>query len=141
MGKIFVERILASGTVVKKKYAVVDGHVIIKTGGLGRGNITMEPEIKPEYIVEEPVFFGLLGVRRKVYYMDGAKTLSPILPKGDIPRYTVDHYVKSAEATLLEKQAKTTTQTTSIALITLIGMVLQIFMIWVIWTKLGIVNV
>lgn len=147
--KILVERILNSGEIVRKKYPVKDGRVEIKRGGLGHGDKKYSPKLDPSCIADEwhsygtfaPLWNALLGKHRKVYYLDGAKELSPILPKGPAPVFSVDDYVKAADAKLLEKQAKTAGQTTTIETITLIGVVVLAFMIWVLWLNNGVVNI
>ena len=147
--KILVERVLENKKVLKKKYPIRDGKVIIRRGGYGQGVTAYDPELLPEYIADEDHSYGwfaplwnlLFGEHRKVYYSDGAKTLTPLTPEGPRPKYSADPIVKAASVKLLEKQAKTAGQTTTIEVIALIGIVILVFMNWVVWTKLGIVNV
>ena len=147
--KILVERTQENQHVIKKQYPIEDGKVIINRGGFGAKDYKYCPPFRPDRVVDEDFSYGrfafiwnfLFGVHRKVYYIDGSDELTPVIPGGEPPKYTVREYVKAADAKLLEKQAKTTTQTTTMGLITLIAAVLIIFMNWVIWTKLGIVNV
>lgn len=147
--KILVERTLENKEVLRKRYPVKDGKVIIKRGGLGQGDVSYTPKLDPQCIVDEwqsyswfsVIWNTLFGQHRKVYYIDGAKALTPITPNGTAPEWTAEPIVKAVKAKLLEKQAKTSGQTTTIEVIALVGIVVVIFMIWVMWTKLGIVSV
>ena len=147
--KILVERTLGNKEILGKKYPVVGGKIIIKKGGLGKGDKGFTPPLDPACIVDEwhsyswfsPLWNLLFGQHRKVYYMDGADTLTPITPDGTAPKYTAEFIAKIADVILLEKQAKTTGQTTMIQFFILIGIVLLAFMNWVVWAKLGVINI
>ena len=145
--KILVERVLENKEILIKKYPVEQGKIIIRKG---RGKVpSYTPPLDPSCIVDEdhcytwfaPLWNLIFGKHRKVYYIDGADTLTPVTPKGDPPKWSAEPIVKAASVKLLEKQAKTSGQTTTLEVMTLVGIVLVIFMIWVVWTKLGIVNV
>ena len=147
--KILVERTLGNKEILRKRYPVEGGKVIIKYGGRGKGDRKFSPPLDPACIVDEwhsygwlsPLWNFMFGQHRKVSYMDGADTLTPVSPEGDAPKYTADFLAEMTDVILLEKQAKTTGQTTMIQFINLIGMVMIVFMNWVIWAKLGVINI
>lgn len=134
-GKLKVEILTPTGSYFKK-CDIEDGHVIIKRGGLGRGDETWDPPYREDRTVPD----GLFKTHKKAYYQEGADELTPLTPKEEPPKYTLRDIKKTTKADLLAKQAKTSGQTTTIETITLIGVVILAFMVWVLWLNNGVIN-
>lgn len=135
--KIKVERIHGNGDVSPlKKYPIRDGKVIIKTGGLGRGDIKYEPPLEADRIAKR----GRLFKTKLVYYQDGADRLMPLTPDGTAPKYTVDHYVKTAKAKILEKQAKVGASMTPIQWVTMFFSLASLVLLFLVATNLGVIK-
>lgn len=137
--KIKVERILPHGFSFKKTYPIEDGKVIIKRGGLGRGDLRYEPPFREDRVTKEK--YLLILERKKVYYQDGADELMPIVPGGDPPEYTAKYVLDAADKKIMEKQAKTAGQSTNLDLLQTIFQVLIMFSLFLIMLNLGVISV
>ncbi len=137
--KIKVERIQPNGRVKRlKKYPIKEGKVIIKAGGLGRGDLKYEPPLDPERIAQRGWW---IFKTRIVYYMDGADKLNPLTPGGEAPKHTAEFIKKMSEGKILAQQAKVGATMTPIQWITLgVGLV-SLFILYLMSVDLGIINV
>jgi len=137
--KIKVERMIPPGRVLKKSYPIEDGKIIIKRGGIGRGDLRYEPPYREDRVIKEK--FWLILERKKVYYQDGADELMPLTPKGEPPEYTAKYVLDAANKKILEKQAKTAGQSTTLDLIQTIMLVAIGFGIYLLMLNAGVIQV
>lgn len=138
MGKGTVKVIRIKGLKIEnpKKYPIVDGRIIIKRGGIGRGDVKYEPPFEGDRIGEKGFLKTKVGL-----YQDGADRLMSLTPEGKPPVYTVDHYVKTANADILEKQAKVSGTMTSIQYATLFIAIVLLVLTGLIASNLGVINI
>ncbi len=137
--KIKVERIQANGRVKRlKKYPIKEGKVIIKAGGMGRGDLKYEPPLESERIAQRGWW---IFKTKMVYYQDGADRLNPLTPDGDPPKYTAEFLKKMSEGKVLSQQAKVGATMTPIQWITLFVTLASAFMLYLMMVDLGIINV
>lgn len=137
--KIKVERIQANRRIKRlKKYPIKEGKIIIKAGGMGRGDLKYEPPLESDRIAERGWW---IFKTRMVYYQDGADRLNPLTPDGDPPKYTAEFLKKMSEGKVLSAQAKVGATMTPIQWVTLFVSLASAFMLYLMMVNLGIINV
>jgi len=137
MSQILVERI-SGKKAFTKKYPVIDGKIIIKRGGLGRGDLAFTPPFEMDRIVETGFW---IFRRQKGYYIDGGDQLMPLEPDGDRPKWTAEPIIRAAKEKLLERQAKVSGSTTPLQYVMLFGLFILMGMVFLLMVNNGVIMV